>query len=308
MYTTIPHQDLIDKLRLCLTQAWNWRATQENVSVDRLRLEVKGSVCKWVVRSARSRNVYKPGYWLVNSNALLELIQFLVYNTFVINGDVIYKQIIGIPMGTNCAPLLANLYLYAYESSFIDRIQGAKGRTAARSFHMSFRLIDDLLSVDNPLLKQYIDLPAPKTMDDGVGGIYPEELTLNDTSLEDCVQFLGMELRYIGNSLELEVFDKKKEFPFSVIRYPHLDSVIPISIPYGVFTGLLYRRYRICTRKTVFLDQSVELAKTFRDKRCSKRRLCCLFRKFLFRKAPLRWKCSVQSLFRQFARQMGNYS
>ena len=41
MYTTIPHQDLIDKLRLCLTQAWNWQATQKNVSVDRIRLEVR---------------------------------------------------------------------------------------------------------------------------------------------------------------------------------------------------------------------------------------------------------------------------
>ena len=261
-----------------------------------------------MVRSARSKSVHKAGYWLVNSNALLELIQFLVYNTFVINGGVIYKQVIGIPMGTNCAPLLANLYLYAYESSFIDRIQGAKGDTTARSFHMSFRLIDDLLSVDNSLLRDYIDLPAPKTLDDGVGGIYPEELTLNDTSLEDCVQFLGMELRYIGNSLELMVFDKKKEFPFRVIRYPHLDSVIPTSIPYGVFTGLLYRRYRICTRKTVFLKNAVELAMSLRDKRCSQRRLCNLFRNFLFRKAPLRWNCSVLSLFRQFARQMGNYS
>ena len=61
-------------------------------------------------------------------------------------------------------------------------------------------------------------MPAPKTMEDGVGGIYPEDLTLNDTSLEDCVQFSGMELRYIGNSLEMEVFDKRKDFPFSVIR------------------------------------------------------------------------------------------
>ena len=72
MYTTIPHQDLIDQLRLCLTQAWNWQARQENVSVDRIRLEMKCSVCKWVVRSARSKDVYKAGYWLVNDNALLD--------------------------------------------------------------------------------------------------------------------------------------------------------------------------------------------------------------------------------------------
>ena len=59
-----------------------------------------------------------------------------------------------------------------------------------------------------------------------------------------------------------------------MIRYPHLDSVIPTSIPYGVFTGLLYRRYRICTRKTVFLKNAVELAMSLRDKRYSQCRLC----------------------------------
>ena len=86
-----------------------------------------------------------------------------------------------------------------------------------------------------------------------------------------------MELRYRENSLELDIFDKKNEFPFQVIRYPHLDSAIPRSIPYGVFTGLLYRRYRICTRKPTFLLRSVELATILMDKRCSKGRLCSLF-------------------------------
>ena len=236
----------------------------------------------------------------------MELIQFLVYNTYIVNGDDIRKQVIGIPMGTNCAPLLANLYLYSYESAFIDRLEASVSVAAARSFHMSFRLIDDLLSVDNPLLHAYINVPAPESKEDGVGGIYPAQLTLNNTSLPDCVHFLGMELRYRGNSLELDIFDKKNEFPFQVIRYPHLDSVIPTSIPYGVFTGLLYRRYRICNRKPIFLDRSVELATVLMNKRCSKRRLCRLFRKFLCQRAPLRWKCSVDSLLRQFSRRLGS--
>jgi hypothetical protein len=256
---------------------------------------------------ARSRDEFNPRCFVLNIDTLLELIQFLVYNTFVMNGGVIRKQVIGIPMGTNCAPLLANLYLYAYESSFIDRLHAIEGVAAARSFHMSFRLIDDLLSVDNPLLNEYINIPAPDSEEQGVGGIYPAELTLNNTSLADCVHFLGMELRYAGDSLELDVFDKKTEFPFQVIRYPHLNSTIPTSIPYGVFTGLLYRRYLICTRKSVFLQRSVELAMTLLDKLCSKRRLCSLFRKFLCQKSPLRWSCSSSSLFRQFSTRLGNF-
>ena len=95
---------------------------------------------------------------------------------------------------------------------------------------MTFRLIDDVLSVDNPSVHLYIDLPHKEGSE--VGGIYPAELTLNNTSVsENLVQFLGMELKYTGDVLTLDVYDKKKAFPFTVIRYPHLDSLIPVNIP-----------------------------------------------------------------------------
>ena len=51
-------------------------------------------------------------------------------------------------MGTNSAVELANLYLYSYESEFIDRLCETDHKTA-RAFHLTFRLIDDLLSMDN---------------------------------------------------------------------------------------------------------------------------------------------------------------
>jgi hypothetical protein len=33
-------------------------------------------------------------------------------------GGRVFQQTIGIPMGTNCAPLLADLFLHAYEAAF----------------------------------------------------------------------------------------------------------------------------------------------------------------------------------------------
>ena len=33
--------------------------------------------------------------------------------------DKLYRQIVGIPMGTNCAPLVANLFLFCYERDFM---------------------------------------------------------------------------------------------------------------------------------------------------------------------------------------------
>lgn len=104
----------------------------------------------------------------------------------------------------------------------------------------------------------------------------------------------------------MDVYDKKKAFPFTVIRYPHTDSLIPINIPYGVFTGLTYRLYRICSHKKAFLRNVVELAMTLLSKGCSKRRLISLFHDFLRRRHPLRWNSTVHSVLRQFSKGVGN--
>jgi hypothetical protein len=44
---------------------------------------------------------------------------FLIDNIYVVFGDQVFQQLAGIPMGTNCAPLLANLFLYSYEAEFV---------------------------------------------------------------------------------------------------------------------------------------------------------------------------------------------
>ena len=34
-------------------------------------------------------------------------------------GTKLYRQVVGIPMGTNCAPLAEDLFLFSYESDFM---------------------------------------------------------------------------------------------------------------------------------------------------------------------------------------------
>ena len=50
------------------------------------------------------------------------MIDFLIDNIFVECVGEIFQQVIGIPMGTNCAPLLADLFLYSYEAEFIQTL------------------------------------------------------------------------------------------------------------------------------------------------------------------------------------------
>lgn len=137
-------------------------------------------------------------------------------------------------MGTNCAAVLANLFLYYYESSFITRLEEERGREVARMFHMTFRLIDDVLSLDNLEMMQALSLSHDN------GGLYPAELTLNQTSKSStAVEFLGMNIVADQNRLRLSVFDKRKTFPFVVRRYPLMSSLIPRTIPFAVLSGQL---------------------------------------------------------------------
>jgi hypothetical protein len=57
------------------------------------------------------------GYINGRNSAMISMLEFLIDNIFVSFGGILFQQVVGIPMGTNCAPLLADLFLYSYESS-----------------------------------------------------------------------------------------------------------------------------------------------------------------------------------------------
>ena len=62
------------------------------------------------------------------ANDICKMIEFLVDNIYVSFGGQLFRQMVGIPtcMGTNCAPLLAHLFLYSYKIEFLDKL--IKGR------------------------------------------------------------------------------------------------------------------------------------------------------------------------------------
>ena len=49
------------------------------------------------------------------------MLKYLIDNIFVEFGERIFQQTIGIPMGTYCALLLADLFLYSYEAEFVQK-------------------------------------------------------------------------------------------------------------------------------------------------------------------------------------------
>ena len=78
------------------------------------------------------------------------MLESLVDNIFVVFGGKVFQQIGGIQMDTNCAPLLADIFLYSYEVDFIQSLLSTGKRTLASKFNFTYRYIDDVLSINNP--------------------------------------------------------------------------------------------------------------------------------------------------------------
>ena len=101
---------------------------------------------------------------------IFSMLEFLIENIFVMFGGRVFQQTVDIPMGTNCAPLLADLFLYSYEADFIQELLKKNEKKLARSFNFTFRYIDDVLSLNNSRFGDFVDR------------IYPIELEVKDTT------------------------------------------------------------------------------------------------------------------------------
>ena len=101
---------------------------------------------------------------------IIHMLEFLVDNIFVAFEGKVFQHKVGIPMGTNCAPLLADIFLYSYEAEFIQSLLSAGKEQLASQFNFTYRSIDDVLSINNPDFRIYL------------GQMYPAELKIKDTT------------------------------------------------------------------------------------------------------------------------------
>ena len=190
-------------------------------------------------------------------------------------------------MGTNAAPNIANLFLYIYEREFIESLVDIQEPEInnhlleiSKSFHNTFRYIDDSLSVDNPYWEFFTLTPLSKS------GTYPDQLSINNTTTNSMnANFLGMNVRLsMSGNLITKVFDKRREFNFHVNRFPSLLSTAPANTA-GTFTGMLHYVYNLTTLTEDFLKVVITNAHTFKnDKYLSVKVMKKLFSNFIWNK------------------------
>ena len=66
---------------------------------------------------------------------------------------MVYQQIVGIPIGTNCMPLIADLFLFCYERDFMSNLHKSKQCDRIDMFNDTSRYLDDIFTIDNPDLR-----------------------------------------------------------------------------------------------------------------------------------------------------------
>ena len=109
LYTVIPHQKLKSRLATIIRNSFIHKNGNR-----RYKFLVLGREGPYFVKEhSDSKNKY-------TEDDIVNMLEFLVDNIFVIFGGKVFQQIVGIPMGTNCAPLLADIFLYSYEAEFIS--------------------------------------------------------------------------------------------------------------------------------------------------------------------------------------------
>ena len=129
-------------------------------------------------------------------------------NIYIRFGTKLYSQIVGIPMGTNCASLVSDLFLFRYERYFMTSLSDIKQAEIIEAFKSTSRYLDDLLNIDNPYFEGMVNR------------IYPPELQVNKANTSNTqAPFLDLHLSISNGFVSSKIYDKRDDFDFDIVNF-----------------------------------------------------------------------------------------
>ena len=215
LYTTLPHNLIKDEL------------------VDSIERTFKREGSLYIACNAffSADAVRNCNLWFCQK--VCEALTFLLDNIYIRFDSKLYRQIVVISMGTNCAPLAADLFLFCYERDFMLSLSDHNQSDVIEAFNSNSLYLDDLLNIDNNFF------------DSMVNRIYPSVLQLNKANVSDTeASFLDLHL-YISDGFVKKIYDKRDDFDFDIVNFPFLDGDVPRSTSYGVHISQLIRFARV---------------------------------------------------------------
>ena len=235
LYTSIPHPALKEALESLIQEAYRVRDSEYIVA------DTNGNAYWSDIPSTSSAKHN------ITDEMLIAYVEYLINNIYVGIGNRVYRQCIGIPMGTDCAPLVANLFMFHYEYKYMRNLIKTN-LLRAKSFCNTMRYIDDLLALNNKFFHSAIE------------DIYPVELKLKKTSESSTtLSYLDIRITMVNGKYSTAVYDKRDDFNFKIVNFPFLCSNIPSRPTYGVYISQLVRISRICSYYSSFASRHYKL-------------------------------------------------
>ena len=213
---------------------------------------------------------------------MCDALPYLLDNILIRFGSELYRQIVGILMGTNCAPLLTDLFLFCYERDFMLSLSDNYQTDIIEAFNSTSRYLDDLLNIDNPYFEQM------------VGQIYPTKLQLNKANSSDTeAPFLDLNFSITNGIVSSNIYDKQDDFNFEIVNFPSLDGDAPRSPSYGVYISQLIRFARVCSNVGDFNNRNLFLTAKSLKQGYRYNRISKAFSKFYHRHSVLIVKYNI---------------
>ena len=179
-------------------------------------------------------------------------------------------------MGTNCAPLIVDLFLYCFERDFMLSLLKKKNFDIMNAFNNTSRYLDDILNVDNPFFASMYKY------------IYPPELQLNKANESDIqASFLDLNITLKDTLIHTKIYDKRDDFNFDIVNFPHLEGDVPLAPSYGVYISQLIRYARSCTDVVDFNERNYNLTSRLLNQGYRFHKLRKTFSKFFHRNLEL---------------------
>ena len=230
LYTNIPHE----KLKVALKNVIN----KTFAATDKKFITVYNRRANFTATKSQNKVSF-------SRIQFIEAVEFLINNSYFKCGNLVMKQNIGIPMGTDPGPDFANLFLHFYEFNFLERNSKTQYMICKR-LNYSFRYIDDIASLN-----------SEGTFENAYMDIYPEELILTKENQSNSrASFLDLDIEIKDKKFDIGLYDKRKDYNFNIVNFPFLHGNVPLRQSYGVFTSQVIRYLRICTHFDNFIQET----------------------------------------------------
>ena len=232
LYTMIKHTDLKENLEWFIEKAFNGAYGK-----GKKYMSIYSQEAKWVNQSKTANSC------IFSKDEFVTIVNFLIDNSFFEVGNIILQQNIGIPMGTDPAPYMANGHLYKYEFAFQDKNRKTNYKLA-KSLNYTYRYIDDVTPINDS-----------RTFFENIDRIYPNDLILTKENIgSNKATVLDLDINITNNKFDINIYDKTDTFNFEVVKYPSIQSNIPNKCLYTVFYSQAVRYLKICNKNEFFLD------------------------------------------------------